>query len=123
MLSDKLFISDKIEERTIELDDGTKEVLWFKHLPNTAFERYAIWNNSKDEDVVASASAGLIALGLCEPDGKPAITRERAEQIKRPVMLRIVNALLEVNGYGKKKTDAEQQGNDSPPVETTGSGT
>jgi hypothetical protein len=101
MLSDKFFISAKLEERPIELGDGSTEVLFFKHLPNTAFERYAIWCNSADEDVVARASARLLVLGLCEPDGKPAVTLEDAERIKRPVMQRLVRALLEVNGYGK----------------------
>ena len=108
MLSDKFFISDQIEERSIELGDGTSEVLYFKHLPNTAFERYAIWSNSKDEDIVASAHARLLAMGLCGPDGKEAVTQEQAERIKRPVMLRMIAALLEVNGYGKK---AEPVGN------------
>lgn len=109
MLSDKFFISDRIEEREIELGDGTKEVLFFKHLPNTAFERYAIWCSSSDEDVVATASARLLVLGLCGPDGQPAITLEQAERIKRPVMQRLVRALLEVNGYGKA---APAAGND-----------
>lgn len=111
-LSDKFFISDRIEERSIELGDGSTEVLFFKHLPNTAFERYAIWCGSADEDVVATASARLVVLGLCEPDGKPAITLEQAERIKRPVMQSLVRALLEVNGYGKPADKAaEQAGN------------
>jgi hypothetical protein len=108
MLSEKFFISDQIEERSIELGDGSSEVLYFKHLPNTAFERYAIWSNSKDEDIVASAHARLLAMGLCGPDGAAAVTQEQAERIKRPVMLRMIAALLEVNGYGKK---AEPVGN------------
>jgi hypothetical protein len=108
MLSDKFFISNKIEERSIEMGDGTTEVLFFKHLPNTAFERYAIWSNSADEDVVATASARLLAMGLCEPDGQPSLTPETAERIKRPVMQRMVRALLDVNGYGRA---AEMPGN------------
>ena len=104
MLNDKFFIEDRIEERPIEMGDGTTEVLWFRHLPNTAFERYALWCNSKDEDVVAGAGPALLVMGLCQPDGSPAITQERAERIKRPIMLRILAALLDVNGYGKGKT-------------------
>jgi hypothetical protein len=109
MLSDKFFISEKIEERSIELGDGTNEVLFFKHLPNTAFERYAIWCNSADEDVVATASARLLVMGLCEPDGTGALTLDVAERIKRPVIQKMVRALLEVNGYGKSLS--EQAGN------------
>lgn len=103
MLDDSLFISDELAERTIELADGSKHVLFFRQLPNTAFEKYAIWCSSADEDVVAKASARLLALGLCDAEGKPAIDAERAERIKRPVMQRMVSALLEVNGYGKGK--------------------
>jgi hypothetical protein len=111
-LTDKFFISDKIEERSVELGDGTSEVLFFKQLPNTAFERYAIWCNSADENVVATASARLLVLGLCEPDGTPAITLEIAERLKRPVAQRMVNALLNVNGYGKSAEPARiEQGN------------
>lgn len=110
MLSDKFFISDKIEERSIELGDGSVEVLFFKHLPNTAFERYAIWCSSADEDVVATSSARLLVMGLCEPDGSPALTLDVAERIKRPVIQKMVRVLLEVNGYGKPL--AEQAGND-----------
>lgn len=103
MLDASLFITSEIAERTIELGDGSKHVLFFKQLPNTAFEKYAIWCASADEDVVATASARLLALGLCDADGKAVIDAERAEQIKRPVMQRIVSALLDVNGYGTKK--------------------
>lgn len=102
MLPAHLFIDTaRVEERTVELGDGTSEVLHFKHLPNTAFERYAIWTNSADEEVRASAPARLVELGLCDADGKPSLTREQAERLKRPVLLRLVTALLDVNGYGK----------------------
>jgi hypothetical protein len=102
MLDESLFISDEIAEKEIELADGTKHVLFFKQLPNTAFERHAMWCNSADEDVVAMASVRLLVMGLCEADGKPAVTSEQAERIKRPVMRQMVQALLEVNGFGSK---------------------
>jgi len=113
MLDNKFFISDEVEERSIEMGDGSVEVLHFKHLSNTALERYAIWLSSADEDVIATASARLVALGLCEPDGKTTLSVEQAERIKRPVMQRIVKALLEVNGYGKQQQQAQEKtGND-----------
>jgi hypothetical protein len=115
MLSDKFFISDAIEEREVELADGTKEVLFFRHLPNTDLERYAIWANSKDEDVQASAAARLVCLGLCDPDGKPALKLEQAARLKHGVLLRVFRALMEVNS-GKP-------GKDLPPTAKSGSGT
>lgn len=104
MLSKALFISDKVEERTIELADGTVEVVHFKHLTSTQFELYALWSNSADENVVATATARLLVVGVCEPDGTPALDLANAEKLKRPVMQRLLRALLEVNGYfnGKK---------------------
>lgn len=102
-LDERFFAPDKIEERTVELGDGSKEVLYFKHLPNTAFERFAIWSGSADEEVQASASARLVALGLCEPDGTPALTQEQAYRLKRQVLVRIYTTLLEVNGFGAKQ--------------------
>ena len=111
MLSAKFFIDvGAIEERLIEMGDGSSEPVFFRQLPNTAFERYAIWCSSADEEIVASASARLLAMGLCEPDGTPALDLETATRIKRPVMQRLVRALLEVNGYGKAAQ--EKQGND-----------
>lgn len=102
MLNDKFFISDKVEEGQVEMGDRSIETLHFKHLPNTAFERYFLWVNSKDEDVVVNASLRLLVMGLCEPDGKPAIDLETAARIKRPIMLNMVSKLLEINGYGQK---------------------
>lgn len=106
MLSDQFFISDEIAEREIELGDGSKHVLHFKQLPNTVFERYALWNASADEDVVAKASCRLIVLGLCDAEGKPVLELEQAERIKRPVLQRMVKALFDVNGYGSKQGNA-----------------
>lgn len=107
MLDKSLFISDEIVEKTIELADGSKHVLFFKQLPNTAFEKYAVWCSSADEDVVSMASTRLLAMSLCDPDGKPAISAEQAQRIKRPVLQRMVRALFDVNGYGTQ----EKQGN------------
>jgi len=109
-LDQSLFIADGIEERTVELADGTKHVLHFKHLPNNAFERYAAWVSSDDEDVRANAAARLLAVGMCDPDGKPVMTAEQADRLKRPVMLRLMTALHEVNGFGRtEQQKADQQ--------------
>lgn len=119
MLDSSLFISDEIAEREVELADGTKHVLHFKQLPNTAFELYALWCGSADEEVVSTASTRLLAKGLCDSNGKPVLDAEQAARLKRPVMQRMVRVLLEVNGYGQQ----EKRGNALPPGETTGSGT
>lgn len=100
MLNQEFFISDEIAEKEIELADGSKHILHFKQLPNTAFEKYAMWLNSADEDVVSKASVRLLVMGLCDAEGKAVVTLEQAERIKRPVLQRMAKALFEVNGYG-----------------------
>lgn len=128
MLSDKLFISGALHERRIELGDGTLETLHFRELTTTEFERFGLWNSSADEEVQARAAARLIAMSLRTADGKEAITAEQAEQLKRPVSVRIVAAIYEVNGLGRRKDGSAQDskaeaGKESPPGETSGSGT
>ena len=100
-LSEGCFIPDKIEERTVEFADGTREVVHFKHLSNTTFERFSLWANSSNEDVVATANARLLVAGVCEPDGRPALTQAQAELLKRSVARKLLAALLEVNDMGK----------------------
>lgn len=96
-LSEKCFAPQTVEERTVELGDGTTETVYFRHLPSVAFERFAIWTQSEDENVRAMAHARMLALGLCEATGEDALTEQQAARLKRPVMLRLFSTLLEVN--------------------------
>lgn len=121
MLDASCFNPKTFEERSIVMADGSTAVLFFRHLSNSDFERYAIWRNSADEAVVAAGPSRLLALGLCEPDGSPSLTIEQAESLKRPVALQLMAALFDVNGYGKK--DTEKPGNVSTPGTIDGSGT
>lgn len=110
MLGEKFYIPTTVEERAIKLGDGTEEVLFFRHLENTAFELFAMQSASGDEDVASKASARLLVAGLCDSEGKPVITIEQAVRIKRPIMQRMVAALLDVNGYGKAAADKAGKG-------------
>lgn len=102
MLNEQFFISDEIAEKEIELADGSKHILHFKQLPNTAFEKYAMWLNSADEDVVSKASVRLLVMGLCDAEGKAVLNAEQAERIKPTVVKNMVKALFDANGYGAK---------------------
>lgn len=97
------FVPAGIEERPITLENGERHTLWFKHLPSSAFELYALWRSSQDEQTVALSTARLIAMGLCDPTGVPFLTPERADTLKRPVVLQLMDAIFDVNGYGRKK--------------------
>lgn len=101
MLNESFFVSDQVQEKTVKLPDGSEHILYFKELPAIEFRRFALAEASENEDVKAASVAKLIASSLCEPDGKPAITFEKALQLKASAMNAIFEAMLEVNGQKK----------------------
>jgi hypothetical protein len=101
MLNESFFVSDKVQEKKVSLADGSEHVLYFKELPAVEFRRFALAEQSDNDDVKAASVAKLIASSLCEPDGKPAITFEKALQLKASAMNAIFEAMLEVNGQKK----------------------
>jgi hypothetical protein len=100
MLNDSLFVSDTIVEKDVVLADGTSHKLFFKELPAIEFRKFYLAEQSADEDVQASSMAKLVAASLVEPDGKPAITVKKALSLKGSALSAIVNAIMEVNGFG-----------------------
>lgn len=105
MLDKSLFVSTEVVEREVELPDGKKHKLFFKELTAADIARYVNALNSSDEEVNVLANPKLLALSLCEADGKPAITTEQALQLKPGVIGPILEALREVNGLGGEKKD------------------
>ncbi|MBC7201939.1 MAG: hypothetical protein H5U29_00250 [Pusillimonas sp.] len=101
MLDDSLFVSSEIHEKEVELSDGKKHKLHFKELSAIEFNRFRISANHDDDEKRAAAILPLIVASLVTPDGKPAITLEKAAQLKPEPMEAIFAAILEVN---KKKT-------------------
>lgn len=132
-LPDSLFNppATKIEERMIELGDGSRHVFYFRHLPNSVFERYANWRASDDDEVIALAPSRLVARGVCDAEGKDLLSVELAERLKRVVLLRLTATVFEVNGYalkGDQKADVDDggkrpNGSPAPDTATSGSGT
>lgn len=104
------FADDAIHERSVEMADGSVRVLHFRELDSTQFARYGMWVTSESEDVRAGAAARLASVGLCNPDGSPAVTFEQAVRIKMPVLKRICETIEEVNGFRKPKTQAPDLG-------------
>lgn len=103
MLDKSLFVSTEVVEREVELADGKKHKLFFKELTAADISRYVNALNSSDESVQLFANPKLLALSLCEPDGKPAITAEQALNLKPSVIGPILEAVREVNGLGDTK--------------------
>lgn len=104
-LDESLFVSTAVQERTVKLPDGKQHVLFFKELPAVEFRRFYLASQSSDEDVRVYAIAKLISMGMCDADGKSAITAERAAQLKAGAMNEIFMALMDVNGQGEAKKD------------------
>jgi len=101
MLDKSLFVSSEVQEKKVKLTDGSEHTLYFKELPAIEFRRFALAEQSNDDDVRATSIAKLIAASLCEADGKPAITFDKALQLKASAMNAIFEAMLEVNGQKK----------------------
>lgn len=98
-LSASLFVSDKIHEQKVKL--GTEEhTLYFKELPAVEFRKFFLAEQSKDEDQQAGSISKLIAMSLCEPDGKPALTEQKAAQLTAAAAIEITNVILSINGMG-----------------------
>lgn len=100
MLNESLFVSAQIVEKEVTLADGTTHTLYFKELPAVEFRKFYIAEQSNDEDVQAASMAKLVAASLCEPDGKPAITVKKALMLKGSALSAIVEAIMQVNGFG-----------------------
>lgn len=101
MLDKSFFVSTELQEREVKLADGSKHVLYFKELPAIEFRRFALAEQSENENVKATSIAKLIAASLCDADGKLAITFEQALNLKASAMNSIFEAMLEVNGQKK----------------------
>lgn len=120
-MDESWFVPSGLEEKEIRLADGSKHILHFAHLSNTAFETYAMQVNSADPEVAGAAAARLLSEGLCNPDGSRALSFERASLLKRPIFRAMFHALLEVNTYDSQKVAAV--GKALKPEASAGSGT
>lgn len=105
MLDKSLFVSTSVHEKQIELPDGSKITMYFKELPAIEIIRWSNAASSTDEETRSFAMIKLIALALCDSEGKPAATAEEISQLKPSVIPMISEAVLEVNGKGAEKKD------------------
>jgi hypothetical protein len=114
-ISDKFFISSELHEKEVPLADGSKHVLHFKELEASEFEKF---HEARASDVASErygAMPNLIALSVCEPDGKPAMTVKQAMTLKPKIQSLLSGIILEINGFKEKK--------DSPSADANGSDT
>jgi hypothetical protein len=95
-----MFVAPRIEERSIELADGSTHVMWFRTVPNSVMERYVARLNSEDEGVSAQAVSWVLARVMCDAEGNDVLSVEQADLIDRAVARRLFVAAMEVNGFG-----------------------
>jgi hypothetical protein len=101
MLDKSLFISDDVQQREIELADGSKHTMFFKQVQASVFRKFGMAERSEDQDVRAGSMAVLIAASLCDEKGEPVVTYDQALRLKPEVSTRFFNAAMEVNGAAK----------------------
>ena len=111
------FVSEVPVEQTVTIA-GVDRKLHFREVSDQDWYRYIAALQSDSIDVQAGARAFLISKSLCEPDGKPALTLEKAAQLKIRVAKAIHDAAILAFKTGK-----EEAGNASEPGAPTGSGT
>lgn len=118
MLHEAFFVSAQLHERPVTLADGSVHRLHFRELSAAQVRGYQLAEKSPDPEVQAGAIAMLIAASVCEPDGKPAMTAERARELKPRAANALMAEILTLNGLA-----ADTAKKPSPSGEQAGSGT
>jgi len=103
ILTDDMFVSDAIIEHPVTLGDGSERTLYFKQLTAVDMKQHFEAERSTDPKVRKESAARLIAKSLVEPDGRRAMTPQRASVLKPAVSGAIFMAILEVNGVLPKR--------------------
>ena len=98
MLDDDLFISDAPIEREVEIG-GKARMLHFREIPAVEFMRFSrLTQQEGNDDLRDGAAAKLVAASLCNPDGSPAMTYEKALTLKSGPLNALFAVVLEING-------------------------
>lgn len=97
MLGDAFFVSPSVNKRTVKLGDGSEHDLYFRKVSSYDYSRFLAHAGSKIPDERAEAAHILVAASLCESDGKPVITVEKARTLKSEALDPLFAAALEIN--------------------------
>ncbi len=115
MIPASLLVSDDVQSKEVTFPNGEVHTLWFLDLTQEDFRKWRDALDSKDEADRKKATATLLSVCVCEPDGERSLTVEQALKIKPAALLAISNAVMELNGFSAK--------NALPPGGKSGSGT
>lgn len=114
-LDDSLFITSGVHEREIDTPKG-KVKIWLRELPNTSYTAVQFAVRSGDVTAQSEAMPKLVSEAVCEPDGSPALTFERACELKPEILAQIYN-------HATSLYKAGEPGKDLRSVRKSGSGT
>jgi len=97
ILTDDMFVSDSIIEHPVRLGDGKERIMYFKPISAIEWKQHMEAESSKDAKVRKESAARLIAKCVVEPDGRRALTPQRAADLKPAVSGAFFMAILEIN--------------------------
>lgn len=118
MLDSAFFVSGELTPRPVTLQDGTVHTVHFREVSASEVRAYQLAEQSEDEAVRANALSVLICACVCDPDGKPALTREQALKLKPKAANALLSEVMALNGM--RSAEAKKP---SPPEDSAGSGT
>jgi len=113
-MDDDLFVSEQAVERTVRLAGKDRKV-WIREVSHADWFKYAAIAQAGDLETSAGAQAFIVSKSLCEPDGKPSLTLERAAQLKSHVLAALQTIILDY-----RKEQAATSGNVAPPAKISG---
>ncbi|MDD2663959.1 MAG: hypothetical protein PHD19_09380 [Dechloromonas sp.] len=96
MLDESLFVSSELHEREVKIGQKTIR-LHFRELPAVDFIRFHDSLKSGDEDAKAGATAKIVASAVCNSDGTPAMSYEKALTLKPVALNALFSAAMEVS--------------------------
>ena len=97
ILTDDMFVSDSIIEHPVRLGDGKERIMYFKPISAIEWKQHMEAESSKDAKVRKESAARLIAKCVVEPDGRRALTPQRAADLRPAVSGAFFMAILEIN--------------------------
>lgn len=113
VLTDDMFATpDTVIEHPVKLGDGKERTMYFKPLTAIEWKQHMEAENSKDAKVRKESAARLIAKCVVEPDGRRAMTPQRAADLKPAVSGAFFMAILEINEILKMPAPSPSEDDD-----------
>ncbi|WP_447639583.1 hypothetical protein [Pandoraea norimbergensis] len=97
MLDKSFFVSPEVVGKDVQLKDGSTHKLHFRRVSSYDYQRFLNCLRSPSIDDRGMAYHVLVAASLCDEDGKPALSLEKAKELEEGVLERLFAAALDLN--------------------------